>query len=76
MAAATATGHSPAANGGGTSNGAGTSSGAGKPGGGSLQAAMDEGMEPPTPTARAELDAEAAERLVQRFPEFFALYSY
>jgi hypothetical protein len=37
---------------------------------------MEEGMDPPTPSARAQLDRDAAERLVERFPEFFQLYGY
>ena len=42
----------------------------------SLGEAMEEGMDPPTPSARAQLDCEAAERLVERFPDFFQLYGY
>jgi hypothetical protein len=42
----------------------------------SLEQAMGAGLRPPTPTAQAELEEEAAQRLVRRFPEFFELYGY
>lgn len=42
----------------------------------SFEEAMGEGMQPPTPTLRAHLNREAADRLVERFPEYFELYNY
>lgn len=45
-------------------------------GGESLTAAMDESVQPPTPSARAQLDGEAEARLLERFPLFFQTYGY
>lgn len=42
----------------------------------SLEEAIEEESEPPTPTLRAQLDREASEGLLQRFPQFFACYGY
>lgn len=48
----------------------------GERGGKSLEEAMGAGVEPPTPTKRSQLDADAADALLERFPEFFKLYGY
>jgi hypothetical protein len=48
----------------------------GERGGESLEEAMQAGVEPPTPTKRAQLDKEAADALLERFPEFFKFYGY
>lgn len=42
----------------------------------SLGASQLAGLEPPTPALRAQLDREAAERLLSRFPDFFSCYGY
>lgn len=42
----------------------------------SLGASQLAGLEPPTPALRAQLDRQAAERLLARFPHFFKTYGY
>lgn len=42
----------------------------------SLGASQLAGLEPPTPSLRAQLDRQAEERLLARFPAFFAAYGY